>query len=80
MNLDYQRDHYGCRELLDRVQELQNVQTNYPHHMDLKLHVFGHIHECGGQAESGGFGQPTFANASLLRPDGTLGKPLVIEV
>ena len=73
------RSHVGCKELRDRVQELQNVK-NYPHHMDLKLHVFGHIHECGGQVEPGGYGETTFANVSLLRTDGTIGKPLVIEI
>ena len=82
MHAEYRRDrdHVGCNELRNRVQELQNVKSNYPHHMDLKLHVFGHIHECGGQVEPGGYGETTFANVSLLKPDGTLCKPLVIEI
>ena len=45
----------GCQDLLDRIKKLKN----------LKLHVGGHLHLCGGQ-QSGKFGMQTiFVNASV---------------
>lgn len=46
----------GCKLLLDRISKLAN----------LKVHVFGHIHEASGMLEKDGV---TFVNASILDQD-----------
>lgn len=48
-----QGDHVGCADLYDRVKKLPN----------LKLHVFGHIHESYGKKVIDGC---TFVNASIM--------------
>lgn len=49
--------HMGSRELLRRLEQLSN----------LKLHVFGHIHESFGNIE---FGGPILANVSNIGMNG----------
>lgn len=45
-------EHVGCEDLYNRIMELK----------DLKLHVFGHIHDGHGQLK---MGNTTFVNASI---------------
>lgn len=62
-------DYAGCSDLLRRINDLKN----------LKLHVFGHIHE--GYGEFSAPDNPTFVNASCVdfnyRP---VNKPIVVEI
>lgn len=58
----------GCLDLYNRIQELQ----------DLKLNVFGHIHEGYGQLKQGNI---TFVNASINTPDyKPINQPIVINL
>jgi Icc-related predicted phosphoesterase len=58
----------GCEDLLDRLQQLSN----------LKLHVFGHIHEAYGALTKNGI---TYVNASICTLQYyPLNKPVVVEV
>lgn len=63
------RKNQGCRDLADTIKTL----------LDLKLHVFGHLHLCGGQRETRN--GVVFANAAIVDEDYCLTrKPLIIEI
>lgn len=47
-----EKGHIGCKDLWEKILGLRN----------LKLHVFGHVHECGGKKEF--ISPPYFVNAS----------------
>jgi len=52
----YWNPHVGCRELLTHL-----------HRLDVKMHIFGHIHEARGvEVKDLGEGPITFVNASTL--------------
>lgn len=60
--------HVGCPTLLERIKELKQ----------LKLHVFGHIHEGYGQSNQHGI---EFVNASIMDADyNAVNKPIVVEI
>lgn len=60
--------HVGCPKLLERIKELKQ----------LKLHVFGHIHEGYGQIEKDGV---KFVNASHMDDDyKPVNQPIVVEI
>lgn len=62
--------HVGCEDLLNRIQGLLN----------LKLHVFGHIHHGYGLYKSVSLGT-TFINASICTEDyQPLNKPIIFEI
>lgn len=63
----YSRDHAGCADLYERLQEL-----------NVKIHAFGHIHEAYGVAE---IGETLFINASTcnLRYEG-VNAPIVVDL
>lgn len=61
-------DHVGCPTLLERIKDLKQ----------LKLHVFGHIHEGYGQEEHNGV---KYVNASIMDADyNPVNKPIVVEI
>lgn len=61
-------EHVGCPELLERIKKLTQ----------LKLHVFGHIHEGYGLWNENGI---QFVNASIMDGDyKPVNKPIVIEL
>jgi len=60
--------HVGCPTLLERIKELKQ----------LKLHVFGHVHEGYGQEEHFGV---KFVNASIMDEDyRPVNKPIVVDL
>lgn len=59
-------EHWGCRALADRVQEL-----------NLRLHCFGHVHASYGVEDRYGI---TFANASSLSGGEICNRPLTFEL
>ena len=60
--------HVGCPTLLERIKELKQ----------LKLHVFGHVHEGYGEAEHFGV---KFVNASIMDEDyRPVNRPIVVEI
>jgi Icc-related predicted phosphoesterase len=62
-------ERVGCNDLLARVKQLPN----------LKLHVFGHIHESYGVEELEG--GPMFVNASSCTLSyNPTSKPIVVEI
>lgn len=65
---EYEIEHVGCEDLLARIQKLKQ----------LKLHIFGHIHDGYGTQK---VGDTIFANASICdeqyRPTH---KPLIFEI
>jgi Icc-related predicted phosphoesterase len=61
-------EHVGCPELLERIKARKQ----------LKLHVFGHIHEGYGQEEHFGV---KFVNASIMDGDyKPVNKPIIVEI
>jgi len=61
-------EHVGCPELLERIKERKQ----------LKLHVFGHIHEGYGQEVHDGV---IYVNASIMDGDyHPVNKPIVVEI
>ena len=61
-------EHVGCEDLLERIKELKQ----------LKLHVFGHVHEGYGQEEHFGV---KFVNPSRMDADyQPVNKPIIVEI
>ena len=61
--------HVGCKSLAEKIKEL----------LDLKLHVFGHIHECYGEVKTS---KVHFVNASICTRLGynPTNAPIVVEI
>lgn len=69
LDLTYDGEHVGCKDLLDIVMRVRP-----------KLHVFGHIHMCGGQSVKVGNPPITFVNAAVLGEDyKPASQPIVVD-
>lgn len=67
----YDQEHVGCEDLLNRINKLK----------DLKLHVFGHIHEAYGQHYFPAGGTGIFVNASTCNLQyQPVNPPVVIDI